>query len=115
LHAQAPTAADTDWQEIAALYCELARRASSPVVELNRAVALGMAQGPLAGLMALDQLHLEASLDEYHWFHAARADLLRRAGYLPEAHAAYARALALCQNGAERTFLARRLAETQPS
>lgn len=113
LHAQAATAADTDWQEIAALYCELARRAPSPVVELNRAVAVGMAQGPLVGLMELDQLKLEASLGEYHWFHAARADMLRRAGYRGEAQAAYARALALCQNRAERSFLARRLAEME--
>jgi RNA polymerase sigma-70 factor (ECF subfamily) len=113
LHAQTATAADTDWQEIAALYCELARRAPSPVVELNRAVAVGMAQGPLVGLMELDQLKLEDSLGEYHWFHAARADMLRRAGYRAEAQAAYARALALCQNRAERSFLARRLAEIE--
>ena len=113
LHAQAATAADTDWQEIAALYCELARRAPSPVVDLNRAVALGMAHGPLVGLMELDQLKLEASLGEYHWFHAARADLLRRAGYGQQARAAYNRALALCQNGAERSFLTRRLGETE--
>ena len=111
LHAQAAAAADTDWQEIAALYCELERRTPSPVVSLNRAVAVGMAQGPLAGLMALDALHLEPELDQYHWFHAARADLLRRAGYQAEARAAYARALALCQNRAERSFLARRLAD----
>ncbi len=112
LHAQAAAAADTDWKEIAALYCELERRAPSPVVALNRAVALGMAQGPLAGLMALDQRHLETDLEQYHWFHAARADLLRRAGYQAEAKAAYARALELCQNRAERSFLARRLAAT---
>jgi len=113
LHAQAATAADTDWQEIAGLYCALEQHSPSPVVALNRAVAVGMAQGPLAGLMALDQLHLETELDQYHWFHAARADLLRRAGYQSEARAAYARALELCQNGAERSFLARRLAETE--
>ena len=111
LHAQAATAAETDWPQIAALYCELARRNPTPVVELNRAVALGMAQGPLAGLMALDQLKLESELDEYHWFHAARADFLRRAGYWPEAREAYGRALALCQGRAERKFLARRVAE----
>jgi RNA polymerase sigma-70 factor, ECF subfamily len=111
LHAQAAAAADTDWQEIAALYCELARRAPSPVAELNRAVALGMAQGPLVGLMTLDQLKLEDWLDEYHWFHAARADLLRRAGYQAEAEAAYAKALSLCQNRAERSFLGRQLAK----
>ena len=110
LHAQAAAAADTDWQEIAALYCALERLAPSPVVALNAAVALGMAQGPLAGLMALDQRHLEADLEQYHWFHAARADLLRRAGYQSEAKAAYARAVELCQNRAERSFLSGRLA-----
>jgi RNA polymerase sigma-70 factor (ECF subfamily) len=111
LHAQAKTAADTDWPQIAALYGELERLAPSPVVALNRAVAIGMAQGPLAGLMVLDQLRLESALDEYHWFHAARADLLRRAGYHAEAQAAYARALVLCQNQAERRFLTRRVAD----
>jgi RNA polymerase sigma-70 factor (ECF subfamily) len=111
LHAEAPTAAATDWPQIVALYTELEKHLPSPVVALNRAVAVGMAQGPLAGLMALDQRRLAAALDDYHWYHAARADLLRRAGYLAEARAAYTRALALCQNGAERSFLTRRLAE----
>ena len=113
LHAEAPTAAATDWPQIAALYWELERRWPSPVVALNRAVATGLAQGPLAGLMVLDQLHLAGALDAYHWFHAARADLLRRAGYVPEAQAAYARALELCANAAERRFLARRLSELE--
>jgi RNA polymerase sigma-70 factor (ECF subfamily) len=111
LHAQAAAANGTDWRQIAALYGELVRLAPSPVVDLNRAVAMGMDRGPRVGLMELDQLQLEASLGEYHWFHAARADLLRRAGYLAEAHAAYTRALALCQNRPERAFLERRLAE----
>jgi RNA polymerase sigma-70 factor (ECF subfamily) len=111
LHAQAAAANGTDWRQIAALYGELVRLAPSPVVDINRAVAMGMDRGPRVGLMELDQLQLEASLGEYHWFHAARADLLRRAGYLAEAHAAYTRALALCQNRPERAFLARRLAE----
>jgi RNA polymerase sigma-70 factor (ECF subfamily) len=115
LHAQARTAADTDWTEIAALYVELERRAPSPVVALNRAVAVGMAQGALAGLMALDQQHLEADLGDYHWYHAARADLLRRAGYGDEARAAYGQALALCRNGAEREFLERRVRQLTPS
>lgn len=75
------------------------------------AVAVGMAQGPLAGLMALDHLHLDDALSDYHWYHAARADLRRRVGYTAEAHAAYERALALCHNQAERRFLTRRLAE----
>lgn len=111
LHAEAATAAETDWAQIVALYWELERRLPSPVVALNRAVAVGMAQGPLAGLMALDQLRLDDALSDYHWYHAARADLLRRAGYAHEAHAAYERALALCHNQAERRFLTRRLAE----
>jgi RNA polymerase sigma-70 factor (ECF subfamily) len=111
LHAQARTPSETDWPQIAALYGELARLTPSPVVELNRAVALGLAQGPLAGLMVLDQLQLDEALAQYHWFHAARADLLRRASYLAEARAAYTRALALCQNRAERAFLSRRLVE----
>jgi RNA polymerase sigma-70 factor, ECF subfamily len=110
LHAQAITAAETDWRQIAELYGELARLTPSPVIELNRAVALGMAHGPLYGLMALDQLQLDEELRSYHLFHAARADLLRRAGYMAEARVAYAQALALCQNRAERSFLSRRLA-----
>jgi RNA polymerase sigma-70 factor (ECF subfamily) len=109
LHAQAHTASETDWNEIAALYAELERREPSPVVALNHAVAVGMAKGPLAGLMALDQLKLDETLGDYHWYHAARADLLRRAGYGDEARAAYGRALALCRNGAEREFLERRI------
>ncbi|HMN27718.1 MAG TPA: RNA polymerase sigma factor [Caldilineaceae bacterium] len=111
LHAQAEDAEQTDWRQISALYGELARLIPSPVVELNRAVALGMAHGPLYGLMTLDKLELEAVLGDYHLFHAARADLLRRAGYLAEAHTAYGQALALCQNGAEQNFLKRRLTE----
>ncbi len=111
LHARAATAASSDWPQIKALYNELARLAPSPIVDLNRAVATGMAHGPIAGLMALDQQRLEAELGGYHWFHAARADLLRRAGYFAEAQAAYAAALALCHNGAERAFLSRRLGE----
>jgi RNA polymerase sigma-70 factor (ECF subfamily) len=111
LHTQAARPEETDWQQIAALYAELARLTPSPVIELNWAVALGMAHGPLYGLMALDQRKLEDELGEYHLFHAARADLLRRAGWLPEARAAYVHALTLCQNRAERAFLSRRLVE----
>lgn len=111
LHAQAPTAAETDWPQIAALYGELARYVPSPVVELNRVVASGMAYGPLAALALLDEPELAAELGAYHLYHAARADFLRRGGYRDEARAAYGRALALCQNRAERTFLTRRLAE----
>jgi RNA polymerase sigma-70 factor (ECF subfamily) len=111
LHAQAAKAEETDWKQIAVLYGELARMTPSPVIKLNRAVALGMAHGPLYGLMALDQLQLDDELHDYHLFHAARADLLRRAGYLAEARMAYTQALSHCQNRAERSFLGRRLAE----
>jgi RNA polymerase sigma-70 factor (ECF subfamily) len=111
LHAQATRPEETDWRQIVALYTELARQTPSPVVELNRAVAIGMAYGPLSGLMTLDKLQLDKALGDYYLFHAARADLLRRAGYTAEARAAYAQALTLCQNRAERSFLSRRLAE----
>ena len=111
LHAQAPTLADTDWPQIAVLYDKLAELVPTPVVELNRAVAAGMAHGALSGLMLLDQLHLDEALADYYSFHAARADLLRRAGYVAEAQTAYARALTLCQNQAERRYLSRQIAE----
>jgi RNA polymerase sigma-70 factor (ECF subfamily) len=107
LHARAARAEDTDWCEIALLYGELARRQPSPVVELNRAVAVAMADGPAAGLQLLDDLPLE----RYHLFHAARADLLRREGRTDEARAAYVRASELATNESERTFLARRISE----
>ena len=113
LHARAATPADTDWPQIAALYGELLRRAPSPVVELNRAVAVGMARGPLAGLALLERPALAEALDGYHWYHAALADFLRRAGYRPEARAAYVRALSLCDNRAEQAFLSRRIREVE--
>jgi RNA polymerase sigma-70 factor (ECF subfamily) len=109
LHAQAPCAEDTDWAQIALLYATLARLAPSPVVELNRAVAVAMADGPLVGLALLAKLQLDDALKDYHLFHAARADLLRRAGQNEEAAASYACALELCQNRVERRFLQRRL------
>ena len=111
LHAQAPTPADTDWPQIVVLYDKLAGLAPTTVVELNRAVAVGMAHGPLNGLRLLDQLEADNVLASYHSFHAARADLLRRAGHTAEAQGAYARALALCQNQAERRSLSRQIAE----
>ena len=106
LHAQADAPEETDWPQIAQLYGELARLQPSPVVELNRAVAVAMAEGPDAGLELLDGLPLE----RYHLFHAARADLLRRSGRAAEAHAAYERARELATNDTERAFLERRLA-----
>ena len=107
LHAQAGRAEDTDWTQITLLYAELARLHPSPVVELNRAVAVAMADGPAAGLALLDGLPLE----EYHLYHAARADLLRREGRAEESRQAYERARDLARNDAERAFLEGRLAE----
>lgn len=111
LHAQARHAEDTDWPQIAALYRELARLMPSPVIELNRTVAVAMAYGPAVGLNLMDRLELERSLDDYYLFHAARADLLRRAGSFDQARAAYQRALSLCQNRVEMAFLQQRLAD----
>jgi RNA polymerase sigma-70 factor (ECF subfamily) len=107
LHAQAPTARDTDWPQIAALYGVLVGLYPSPVVELNRAVAIAMADGIDHGLALLDTIHLPA----YHLLPAARADLLRRLGRHADAAAAYRQALALVTNAAERQFLERRLGE----
>jgi RNA polymerase sigma-70 factor, ECF subfamily len=109
VHARAPTPEDTDWPEIATLYGALAQAAPSPVVELNRAVAVAMADGPEAGLALVEPL--AGDLDGYHLFHATRADLLRRLGRNAEASDAYRRALDLATNPAERRFLERRLAD----
>jgi RNA polymerase sigma-70 factor (ECF subfamily) len=108
-HDTAPTAADTDWPTIAALYGELARLLPSPVVELNRAVAVAMADGPAAGLVLVEGL--AGRLDGYHLLPATRADLLRRLGRTDEAARAYREALELAPTDAERRFLAGRLAE----
>jgi RNA polymerase sigma-70 factor (ECF subfamily) len=89
----------------------LMRMTPSPVIELNRVVAVAMADGPLAGLALLDRPEMQQALSDYHLFHAARADLLRRAGRLAEASSAYRQALSLCQNERERAYLHRRLAE----
>jgi RNA polymerase sigma-70 factor, ECF subfamily len=113
VHARAERAADTDWPQIAALYGVLAAIAPSPVVELNRAAAVAMAEGPACGLALLDRLVAENALPRYHLLPAARADLLRRLGRTGEAAAAYREALALAGNEAERRFLARRLAELE--
>jgi RNA polymerase sigma-70 factor (ECF subfamily) len=107
LHARAPRPEDTDWPQIAALYGSLAAASPSPVVELNRAVAVAMADGPDAGLRLMEGL--AEDLDGYHLFHAARADLLRRSERRREAAEAYRRALDLVSNPAERAFLQRRL------
>jgi RNA polymerase sigma-70 factor (ECF subfamily) len=110
LHAEARAAQDTDWPQIAALYGELMRRAPSPVVAVNRAVAIGMADGPHAGLVLLDCLAHERRLDAYQPFHAARAELLRRSGDTGAAGAAYDAAIALSSNPVEREELERRRA-----
>jgi RNA polymerase sigma-70 factor (ECF subfamily) len=108
-HARAATAAETDWRRIVALYADLAALQPGPVVELNRAVAVAMADGPEAGLALLQAL--DGRLPGYHLLPAARADLLRRAGRPAAAAEAYREALALARNDPEQRFLARRLAE----
>jgi len=113
LHAQAPTMAETDWSQIAALYDGLNSRWPSPVVALNRAVAVGMSEGPDVGLAMLDDLG--ADLDGYHLRHAARADLLRRAGRRTEAVVEYEHAVALAGTAPERAYLERRLREVHGS
>lgn len=108
-HARAPSWEATDWGEIVDHYRALARVAPSPVVELNRAVAIGLALGPAEGLAELDRIDA-AALDGYHLLPAARADFLRRLGRSAEAAGEYRRALALADNPRERAFLAARLA-----
>ncbi|MCQ4041228.1 RNA polymerase sigma factor [Streptantibioticus rubrisoli] len=110
-HAQARTAQETDWQRIAALYEALAHLAPSPVVELNRAVALAMAYGPAAGLELADELAAEPSLRDYHLLPSVRGDLLARLGRLAEAREEFERAAALTRNERERTLLLARAAE----
>jgi RNA polymerase sigma-70 factor, ECF subfamily len=111
-HATAPDPAATDWAQIAALYGELARMMPTPVVELNRAVAVAMADGLEAGLVLVDALDASGALRDYHLLPATRADLLRRLGRRTEAVAAYQAALALTASEAEHRYLERRLAET---
>jgi RNA polymerase sigma-70 factor, ECF subfamily len=110
LHADAPDAERTDWAQIATLYRELGRMAPSAVVEVNRAVAVGMSAGPRAGLCLLDRLGADRRIAGYQPFHAARAELLRRAGETREAEAAYREAIALSTNAVEREELDRRRA-----
>jgi RNA polymerase sigma-70 factor (ECF subfamily) len=111
VHAEANSATETDWAQIAGLYDVLARLQPSPIVELNRAVAVAMRDGPLAGLKLIDAILAKGELADYHLAHAARADLCRRLGRTVEARASYQRALDLARQEPERRFLERRLAE----
>ena len=112
VHAEAASADATDWDEIVGLYDVLLRVEPTPVVELNRAVAIAMRDGPAAGLTLIESILARGDLDDYHLAHAARADLCRRLGRTVEARASYRRAIALARQGPERRFLERRLAES---
>jgi RNA polymerase sigma-70 factor (ECF subfamily) len=114
VHCQAARAEETDWPEILRLYDLLARLDPSPIVALNRAVAVAFVQGPQTALALVDSLAAAGDLDGYHLLHAARADLLRRAGAMAEAAESYTQALALVTNDTERRFLERRLRQVQP-
>ena len=112
-HCKAARAGDTDWRQIVRLYDELLRLEPSPVIALNRAVAVAMAEDVQSGLILIDQLDAEGHLDDYHLLHAARADLLRRLGSRDAAATSYRRAIALVTNERERRYLERRLREVQ--
>ena len=111
VHCQAARHEDTDWRQIVRLYELLERVQPSPVVSLNRAVAISRAEGPQQALALIDQLAAAGDLDGYHLLHAARADMLRRLGSQEEAEKSYRRALELVTNDSERRFLERRLRE----
>ena len=111
VHAEAASAAETDWAQIAGLYDVLLRASPSPVIELNRAAAVAMRDGPAAGLALIDAILARGELTDYHLAHSARADLCRRLGRTADARAAYERALALVRQEPERRFLERRLGE----
>jgi RNA polymerase sigma-70 factor (ECF subfamily) len=111
VHADAPDVTETDWAQIVSLYDVLAQVVPSPVVALNRAVAVAMRDGPAAGLALIDELLARGQLADYHLAHAARADMCRRLGRAADARSAYERALSLTQQAPERRFLERRLAD----
>jgi RNA polymerase sigma-70 factor (ECF subfamily) len=111
VHARAPTAEATDWSQIAGLYELLMRVEPSPIVELNRAVAVAMRDGPAAGVKLIDEILARGELSDYHLAHSARADLYRRIGNYPEARISYETALGLARQEPERRFLEQRLAE----
>jgi RNA polymerase sigma-70 factor (ECF subfamily) len=111
VHAEAPTGAATDWAQIVGLYDVLLRADPSPVIELNRAVAVAMRDGPAAGLALIDALLARGALADYHLAHSARAELCRRLGRTADARASYSRALELARQEPQRRFLERRLSE----
>jgi RNA polymerase sigma-70 factor (ECF subfamily) len=111
VHAEAPSAAATDWAQIVGLYDVLLRAEPSPIVELNRAAAVAMRDGPAAGLALIDAILARGDLSDYHLAHSARADLCRRLGRMAEARTSYERALGLARQAPERRFLERRLGE----
>jgi RNA polymerase sigma-70 factor (ECF subfamily) len=113
LHAEAQTAGETDWRQIAGLYGELARIVPTPIVALNRAVAVALSEGLETGLAMIDQLGSSGELDSYHLYHAARADILRRLGRSQDSEQAYRHALSLTANAVERRYLKRRLVELE--
>ena len=115
VHAEAGTAAETDWKQIAALYAILNERQSSPIILLNYAVAIAMSEGLDRGLALMDGLGSSGELDSYHLYHAARADLLRRMGRNREALESYTRSLALTTNAVEHRYLRRRISELDGS
>jgi RNA polymerase sigma-70 factor (ECF subfamily) len=112
-HCMARRAEDTNWRQIVRLYELLERMHASPIVSLNKAVAIAMADGPGPALELVDALAATGELDGYHLLHAARADLLRRLGLNAQAAGSYERALELVTNDSERRFLTRRLSEVQ--
>jgi RNA polymerase sigma-70 factor (ECF subfamily) len=114
-HCRAASTAETDWRQIVRCYDLLERLQPSPVVSLNRAVAVAMVEGPRPALAIIDALASANDLDNYHLLHAARADLLRRIGSSSEAAKSYKRALSLVTNDSERRLLERRLSELQSS
>jgi RNA polymerase sigma-70 factor (ECF subfamily) len=113
VHAEAAESSVTDWAQIVALYDALLRVSPTPIVELNRAVAIAMEKGPEAGLRLIDTILSAGDLSDYHLAHAARADLCRRLGRKQEAAISYERALALAKLEPERRFLERRIKELQ--
>src|SRR5207253_3167485 len=112
VHASAATPEETDWRQIERLYQALWEMTPSPVVALNRAVAVAMAEGPAAGLLLVDEIVESGQLEDYQWLHSARADLLRRLYRRAEAAESYRRALSLATNPIDRRFLERRLEES---